>query len=163
MPRPITLLGVLVSVLLLSASAGGQSEATKQADLITYNKLLTQVKQLDQQYNREMAKAMSVARQRGGEPDLETKARLLSMRDQHDRLMSRLTMLALRHGWELPYAGAEGVARAVAPAPAPHQEVFQGADHIIKARFKEEAARIARLVELPMITPPPSFGGSPYR
>ena len=158
--RSITLVGVLTSVLLLSASAGGQSEATKYSDQITYNRLLTQVKQLDQQYNLEMAKAMNVARQRGGDAGLESKARILSLRDQRDRIMSRLTMLALRHGWELPFTGPAGAATPAAAVPEPHPEVFQGADHIIKARFQEEAARIARAVELPVIAPPAGFGGS---
>ena len=130
------------------------------ADLITYNRLLTQVKQLDGQYARELEKAMKIARHRGGEPDLETKARLLSIRDQRDRLMSRLTMLALRHGWEVPQSGPEAVAKAVAAAPQPHEEIFRGADHIIHGRFQTEAARIARSVELPMIAPPASFGAA---
>jgi hypothetical protein len=158
MRKNLFLPGVMSLVLLLSASAGGQGEVGSHSDLITYNRLLTQVKQLDSQYARELEKAMKIARQRGGEPDLETKARLLSIRDQRDRLMSRLTLLALRHGWELPYSGPEAVATAVAAAPQPHQEIFQGADHIINARFEAEAARIAQSVELPMIAPPASFG-----
>ena len=158
MRKSMSLLGVLSLVLVLSASAGGQGTVTEHSDQITYNRLLTQVKQLDQQYARELDKAMSIARRRGGEADLETKARLLSLRDHRDRLMSRLTMLSLRHGWELPYSGPEAVANAVAAAPAAHREVFQGADHIINARFEAEAARIAQTVELPMIAPPVSFG-----
>ena len=158
MRKITTFAGVLAMVLVLSSSAGGQSEVTSHADLITYNRLLTQVKHIDQQYQRELANAMNTARKRDGEADLETKARLLSLRDQRDRVMSRMTMLALRHGWALPNSGADGAESAASAVPTPHQEVFKGADHIIRARFEQEAAQIARAVELPLVAPPASFG-----
>ncbi len=158
MLKSFAVLGALVTVLTLSTSVGGQSNASALTDQITYNRLLTQVNQLDHQYAAEMQNAMSIARQHGGEPDLETKARLLSIRDQRDRIMSRLTLLALRHGWDLPYGGSNGKSTAATPPPVPHQEVFEAADHLIRARFKQEAARIARTVDLPMVARPSRFG-----
>ena len=141
---------LLVAVL---AGASGPDDARKQADHVKYNQLLHKVKQIDQDYARAVRRAMQVARTNDGKADLDSMATLLSLRDQRDRTMARLTMLAMRHGWPLPESsdtlGSSGVVKS-----NPKEPVFQPAQQIIKTRFAEEASRLSAAVDLPVLPPP---------
>ena len=142
---------LLTAVLGVATMAPGQSDVKQQVDLISFNRLLTQIRQIDHEYDLTVRKGMREARDHGGKARVESLATLLSLRDRRDRVMARLTLLGLRHGWELPGSSAPGDIRLIAP-PSPRQEIFNPADRIIKERFAVEAQRIANALDLPVIS-----------
>ena len=157
----MTSIGLVLSAVLATADpAAGESEAKRQIDLVTYNRLLTEVNQIDREYGRTLNQAMREARGNGGKADLETLAALLSLRDRRDRVMARVTMMGLRHGWGLPGSHAKGSGEKAGPMSGKEQ-VFHSADQIIKARFAQEAIRIAEAIDLPLIGPPATGSDRP--
>ena len=150
----ITSLGaglLLAAVVTASSPQSGTTQVRRQADLVTYNRLLTQVKHIDRDYTQTLNRAMRQARANGGQSDLSTLADLLSLRDNRDRVMARLTILGLRHGWDLPDSQSAFSTAAIQVRTA-SQQVFEPAEQIIKARFAEEAEQIAAVIKLPVIT-----------
>ncbi len=147
---------LLVTVLAAAPARAAQNESGRQTDLVNYNQLMHQVRQLDRDYSRVMAKAMDVARANNGKADQVSMAELLSIRDKRDRLMTQLTMVALRHGWELPSTapGSSEAEVSGAPRPPQQQAVFRPAEKLIQARFADEAGRIARRLRLPIVAAP---------
>jgi hypothetical protein len=153
---------LLAAVVTASSPQSGTTEARRQADLVTYNRLLTQVKQIDRDYTQTLNRAMRQARASGGQSDLSTLADLLALRDNRDRVMARLTMLGLRHGWDLPDSQSAFSTKEIKLKTASEQ-VFEPAEQIIKARFAEEAEQIAAAIKLPVIPDSrlqPSAGGA---
>ncbi len=142
---------LLAAVVTASSPQFGTTEARRQADLVTYNRLLTQVKQIDRDYAQTLNRAMRQARANRGQSDLLTLADLLALRDNRDRVMARLTILGLRHGWDLPDSQSAFSTEEIQVRTASEQ-VFEPAEQIIKARFAEEAEQIAAVIKLPVIT-----------
>ena len=150
----ITSLGaglLLAAVVTASSPQSGTTQARRQADLVTYNRLLTQVKHIDRDYTQTLNRAMRQARANDGQSDLKTLADLLALRDNRDRVMARLTILGLRHVWDLPDSQSAFSTAAIQVRTA-GQQVFEPAEQIIKARFAEEAEQIAAAIKLPVIT-----------
>ncbi len=152
MLKPRILVGLLLTAVLgVATMAPGQSDVKQQVDLISFNRLLNQIRQIDHEYDLTVRKGMREARDHGGRARVESLATLLSLRDRRDRVMARLTLLGLRHGWELPGSSPPGDNKLIAP-PSPRQEIFNPADRIIKKRFAVEAQRIANALDLPVIS-----------
>ncbi len=154
MLNSITSLGaglLLAAVVTASSPQSGTTQVRRQADLVTYNRLLTQVKHIDRDYTQTLNRAMRQARANGGQSDLLTLADLLALRDNRDRVMARLTILGLRHGWDLPDSQS-AFSTAASQVRTASQQVFEPAEQIIKARFAEEAEQIAAAIKLPVIT-----------
>ncbi len=150
----ITSLGaglLLAAVVTASSPQSGTTQVRRQADLVTYNRLLTQVKHIDRDYTLTLNRAMRQARAHSGQSNLKTLADLLALRDNRDRVMARLTILGLRHGWDLPDSQSAFSTAAIQVRTAT-QQVFEPAEQIIKARFAEEAEQIALAIKLPVIT-----------
>ena len=84
-----------------------------------------------------MKQAMNEAREQDGQADVSTKARLLSLRDERDRLLSRLLILSMRHGWKIPQMNR--VAAATSNRRAAEESVFGSVDVLVKRRFAAEA------------------------
>ncbi len=150
----ITSLGaglLLAAVVTASSPQSGTTQVRRQADLVTYNRLLTQVKHIDRDYTLTLNRAMRQARAHSGQSDLKTLADLLALRDSRDRVMARLTILGLRHGWDLPDSQS-AFSTAAIQVRTVSQQVFEPAEQIIKARFAEEAEQIAAAIKLPVIT-----------
>ena len=145
--------GLLLAAVVTASSpqSGTTVEARRHVDLVTYNRLLTQVKQIDRDYTQTLNRAMRQARANGGQSDLMTLADLLALRDSRDRVMARLTLLGLRHGWDLPDSQSAFSAEKIQVRTASEQ-VFEPAERIVKARFAEEAEQIAAAIRLPVIT-----------
>ncbi len=76
--------------------------SAEQADRALLYRLIRQVRRIDRDSEELMLQAMAEARNNGGSAEPETKARILSLRDERDRLFSRLLILSMRHGWEIP-------------------------------------------------------------
>ncbi len=159
MSKSMMLMGLLLgSVLFLAEPAGGQGDTRRrEADLVTYNRLLQEYKQVDRDYAQAVDKAMIQARRSGGQAHLETMAAILSFRDRRDRLTARLIVLSLRHGWDLPASTPGGTVRP-ASVPTGREQVFRPAERIIKSRFADEALRVARAIKLPVIRVAPAVG-----
>ena len=71
------------------------------ADKVRYQNLCRDIKVIDADHAKAMKQAVSET-EKDGSASLETKSRLLSLRDRRDRLVDRVTLIALRHGWKIP-------------------------------------------------------------
>ena len=80
----------------------------------------------------------------------ETKARLLSLRDERDRLFARMHVLSMRYGWEIPQFDKPTV--QTSSRQEAQDSVFGAADAMIRQRFTAEAERIAGMVKLPVVS-----------
>ncbi len=142
--------------LLLCPLAAAQStsstimQSTEKADRALLNRLIRQVRRIDRDTDEQMDKAMAEARNNGGSADPATKAQLLSLRDQRDRLFSRMLILSMRHGWEIPDLDKPTVTRS-SRQEAEHS-VFGAIDTLVYRRFAAEAKRMAATLPLPVIS-----------
>ncbi len=142
--------------LLLCPLAAAQStsnptmQATEKVDRALLNRLIRQVRRIDRDTDEQMDKAMAEARNNGGSADRATKAQLLSLRDQRDRLFSRMLILSMRHGWEIPDLDKPTVTRS-SRQEAEHS-VFGAIDTLVYRRFAAEAKRMAATLPLPVIS-----------
>ena len=85
-----------------------------------------------------------------GKASLETKSRLMSVANKRDRLVNRIMLLALRHGWAMP--GTERLQEESDEIPDERQRIFEPADRMIKERFARDTRRIAAKIALPLIS-----------
>jgi hypothetical protein len=119
-------------------------------DRVRCRALVREIRELDEEHERTVSGAMDRARGADdGRASLADQADLLALRDRRDRLMNRLTLLTLRHGWDMPDLDAQDAAPDADGAGGTH-EVFAAGAAVLRARFAAEAARAARLVELPV-------------
>jgi len=126
----------------------GQEDAT--ADKSRYHRLLREIKSVEADYHKVQNQAFIEAKSEG-KASLETKSRLLALSDKRRRIMDRLLLLSLRHGWDLPdpeMPTASGTTRPLDDK----ERVFAPADEIIKEKFAQEAQRIAAKIRLPVIS-----------
>jgi hypothetical protein len=141
---------LVMSVTLFASPTLFADEPEQRGDRAIYQRLIREIREVDAQFASVVDKAMKQARQNNGDAELETQAELLALRDKRDRLMNRFTLIALRWGWEIPDFDDPTSGKA-APVTDPKDDVFDPARRIIKGRFKQEALRIARSLELPVI------------
>ena len=97
-----------------------------------------------------MDRAMSEARDNDGKANPETKARLLSVRDERDRLMARMLILSMRHGWEIPDLDKPTVSKS--SRQESEDSVFGAVDVLVNRRFTMEARRIVETLPLPVVS-----------
>jgi len=140
---------VAAAVLCTTPIAAAQTE-TQHSDRTVYRQLIRELKRIDREYAQLLDAALDEAR-RGGAPDLEREAELLSLRDKRDRTTDRLVLSALRHGWEVPDLSP---AEAGEARPTGKAQVFEGSRAIIRAELTDEAEQIAAEVWLPVISMP---------
>ena len=78
-------------------------------------------------------------------------AQILALRDEFDRKITRLTLIALRYGWKIPdFKG--GPKREVTNTISGKERIFAPADALITEAFKYQAEQIALTVRLPIIS-----------
>jgi len=134
---------------------GGDSDATAE-ERANYRKLVRDIRKIDREYERMLSESIEEAKiSDSGSVSLERQAELINLRDERDRLLQRLQMLALRHGWDMPdfEAGAEAEADGGdGDRLTEKEQVFASAADEIRTRAAEEARMIARRISLP-ITP----------
>ncbi len=123
-----------------------------QSDRAMFNSLVRQMRRVDRDTETAMDQAMAEARTSGGQASLETKARLLSLRDERDRVHSRLLILSMRHGWDIPEL--DPAAAAASNRKEAEDSVFGSVDTLVKRRFATEARRIAITARLPVVSMP---------
>lgn len=152
----LSLVVAIACPLLVCPLASAQDTATpavqsaEKADRALLNRLVRQVRRVDRDTEELMDKAMSEARDNGGSADPATKARLLSLRDERDRLFSRMLILSMRHGWEIPDIDKPTVGKS-SRQEAEHS-VFGAIDTLVNRRFAAEARRIAATLPLPVVS-----------
>jgi hypothetical protein len=120
------------------------------ADRALFDRLIRDIKSLDRQSTELMDEAVAQARGENGHVNFVTKARLLSLRDQRDRLHSRLLILSARHGWAVPLFRTRP-ARFVS-AHESVDGVFGSIDILVERRLTVEALQIADMVRLPVVS-----------
>ena len=128
----------------------GREDAT--ADKSRYHRLLREIKSVEADYHKVQNQAFIEAKSEG-KASLETKSRLLAISDKRRRIMDRLLLMSLRHGWDIPdpeMPAASGITQPLDDK----ERVFAPADEIIKEKFAQEAHRIAAQVKLPVISLP---------
>ena len=127
-------------------------ESIEKSDKALMNRLTRQVRRIDRETEKLMKRAMEEARGNGGQANPETKAELLSLRDERDRLFSRMLVLSMRHGWAIP-----DLDRSTAPTHERKQyedAIFGSVDVLVQKRFTAEAQRIVAAVHLPVVSLP---------
>lgn len=134
---------------------GGDSEATAE-ERASYRKLVRDIRKIDREYERLLSESIDEAKgSESGSVSLERQAELINLRDQRDRLLQRLQLLALRHGWDMPdfEAGTEsGGGEGDEDRLTEKEQVFASAADEIRTRAASEARMIAQRISLP-ITP----------
>jgi hypothetical protein len=146
-PILLTIPALLIVSSTVLASSNPNSEDVR-ADRARYQSLLREVRSVDSDYAKTLQQALNETKT-NGEASLEIKSRLLSLTDKRDRLINRVTLIALRHGWEIPGSEPPGVNSA--PVPDDRQRVFESADQMIRDRFASDARRIASKIKLPVV------------
>ncbi len=131
-----------------AATAAAQS--TQKADKALLNRLIRQVRRIDRDTEELMDKAMNEARNNGGSAEAMTKAHLLSLRDERDRLFSRMFILSIRHGWAIPDIDKPTAIRS--SRRAAEHSVFGAIDTLVNRRFAAEAKRIAATLSMPVVS-----------
>lgn len=152
--RSIQLAAVLLCSMLAGAGAygqeGGPAPGTQQADKALLYRLTRQVRRVDRDTAELMNRAMAEARENEGKANPATKARLLSLRDERDRVFARMLILSMRHGWEIPDFDKP----TVTPASRKEAEdsIFGAIDVLVRRQFAAEARRVARKVQMPIVS-----------
>jgi len=140
---------IAVIAVLVGTSISFADSADVRADRSRYEGLLREIRKIDAEYSQVLKKAMEEAKEKdNGSASLETKSRLLALTEKRDRTINRLTILSLRHGWEMPDTSTP---EATEQIPDERQRVFEPAEQIIKDTFSKEASRIAKTVALPLV------------
>ena len=122
----------------------------EQADRAQLYRLVRQVRRIDRDSEQLMDQAMAEARGNGGSADPVTKVRMLSLRDQRDRLFSRLLILSMRHGWAIPDINTPTVSKSSRQEAT--DSVFGAIDTLVNRRFAAEARRIVATLPMPVIS-----------
>jgi hypothetical protein len=135
--------------ILIGTSTSLADQADVRADRSRYEGLLREINKIDAEYKQILKKGMQEAKEKeNGSASLETKSKIIALTEKRDRVINRLTILSLRHGWEMPNTNTPETTTQI---PDERQKVFEPAEQIIKGTFSKEASRIAKTVPLPLI------------
>ena len=145
----VILIVVVVTVTSSSSFAGNTQD--EQADRVVYNQLSRELQRVHSQYAMAIRKGVAQAQNNDGKASYSSKAQILALRDEFDRKMTRLTLIALRHGWEiLDFKG--GPRKEVTHTVSGKEQIFAPADALITEAFKYQAEQIAITIRLPVIS-----------
>ncbi len=131
----------------------GKKDDQTSADRATYSQLIRKLRKDHQALTNAWAKATQEARTNDGQATGATKARVLSLRDSLDRKTTRLLLISLRHGWDMPDFSAEqkndGTIRQISTGK---REIFAPVDAMVRSALAKEAVELASKVKLPVIS-----------
>lgn len=142
------LAAVVLAAMSLPAMAADEEERT---DRVVFNGLVRELNQTHREYATVYQRGVNEARENDGSASLSTRAEILSLRDEIDRKMNRLMLIALRHGWDVPTFDLENPGTPE-PAVSRSEEVFSSADSLIRSAFAAEARQLAEVVRLPVVS-----------
>lgn len=140
-----------VSVLCLPAySDEAEEKKLLNADKARYRQLMRQIREIDSEYAGKLGEAVDESKH-SGDASLESKGELIELRDRRDRCMTRLMLISLRHGWEMPDVNHQNntSGRIV---QSEKERLFQAADNMILDAYSRQAQQIGRGIALPIIS-----------
>jgi len=152
MNAKLAVLSIVVSLILGSSLALADLNSNSKdviADKALYQRLLREIDSVDAEYSRAMRQAILETRE-DGKASLETQSNLLALSDKRDRIVNRVTLLSLRHGWDIP--NADRLSANTAQIADARKRVFEPAEQMIKQKFAQDARRIAKIVNLPVVS-----------
>ncbi len=143
---------VLLLVFLVPWSPASAEPAAEERDAQTFRALLGGIARLDAEARDLLRVALVQARRDPqGQPQSDTCARLLELREHRDLLAARAGWLAVVHGWEAP---SPTLPELEAPPRTPAEAALDPVRRMLLRAFERDAARIARTVHLPLLPAP---------
>ncbi len=141
----------VIAVLAAMSAPALAADKDERADKVVFDRLVREMRQTHQKYRSAYQRAVAEARDNGGKASMEIKAAILALRDEVDRKTTRVTLIALRHGWEVPRLdlGKPGV---VKPTASRKELIFSSVDDLIRTAFAREARQLAAKVHLPVVS-----------
>jgi hypothetical protein len=151
-----TTLTYLLSFAALVALAGPlmaeDSDPGSKQDRKVYNQLIQEIRTAHVNLARAYKKAVDEARSNNGQATTQTRASIVSFRDEIDRKNVRLMLVADRHGWEVPEFRLEDFEdQAKEPSAKSLTDQFFPPDPRITRVLAVEAKQLASQVNLPII------------
>jgi len=145
---------LLVAVAAVAFTATGaiaqQAPDEQTSDRAVYNQLVREARRAHGRYVAACRQVVDDARR--GETDPKAKAEVLALRDEVDRKMNRLTLVALRYGWPIPTLDEAAIARAPATPAEMRGRAFAPVDLMIRGEMTSQAKAIAAQVHLPVVS-----------
>lgn len=148
MKTKVTLI-VLVVVSFFNCNCLASDDA--RADKTRFNSLVRELRTVEAEYHQVVKQAVS-EKKKDNQASLETKSRMMFLSDKRDRIMDRLTIISLRHGWDIP---DNKDSKNIDDIPDEKQRIFARADEVIRESFTQQAKKIAESITLPVISMEP--------
>ena len=143
------LIAAVVTITATNSFAGSIQD--ERADRVVYNQLVRELRRIHNQYAMAIRKGVTQAQNNDGKASYSSKAKILALRDEFDHKMTRLTLVALRYGWNIPdFKG--GPKKEVTNTVSGKEQIFAPADALITEAFRYQAEQIALTVRLPIIS-----------
>ena len=143
------LIAAVVTITATNSFAGSTQD--ERADRVVYNQLVRELRRIHNQYAMAIRKGVTQAQNNDGKASYSSKAKILALRDEFDHKMTRLTLVALRYGWNIPdFKG--GPKKEVTNTVSGKEQIFAPADALITEAFRYQAEQIALTVRLPVIS-----------
>jgi hypothetical protein len=121
-------------------------------DRQVYNRLIQEIRTAHVNLAGAYKKAVDEARSNNGQATTQTRANIVSLRDEIDRKNVRLMLVADRHGWEVPEFRLEDFEdQAQEPSAKSLTDQFFPPDPRITQVLAVEAKQLAAQVDLPII------------
>ena len=147
---------IMLAITVVPAGIGlaeGNTDQDKRADKAVYNRLTGEIRRANAEYTRNYNRAVNEARNNDGKALAKTKAKIVALRDEVDRKTTRLLMVSLRHGWEVPNLAAETSTASSGSIAADYKkQMFAAIDGKIQETLTGEAVKLAAGVHLPVIS-----------
>ena len=150
MKNMIVMMTVL-AIFCVAAPMARAEDKDARTDKAVFRQLVRETTETHRQYSTAYHRGVGEARKNGGTASPETKATLLSLRDEIDRKTNRILLIALRHGWEIPWFDLDNPGAPTEPKSR-KEEVLAPADALIRTAFAQEARALAASVRLPVVS-----------
>ena len=141
----------VIAVLAVMPTSAFAVDRDERGDKVVFDRLVREMHQTHQKYAAACQRAVTEARNNGGKAAMETKAGILSLRDEIDRRTTRLLLIALRHGWEVPRLDRDDRG-SPEPTTSRKEQIFAPVDDLIREAFAREARQMAAKVRLPVVS-----------
>ena len=148
----IVALAVGLAGVAMGDQPGGNAQDTKSADRVVYDRLTREIRRANQDLSKLYDKALEQARADQGQVPNDLQARILSLKEQIDRKTVRLTLLATRHGWEVPRTNVTWNGKTTTERVNEDLRLLLPKDQVISDALFSQARVLAVRVYLP-ITP----------
>lgn len=150
MMKKVLMLGV-VGVFAFSCMASGAraDDTVAKEDKRMFKKLLTQRNNAHQRYQNALEDAKKQVK-KDGQINFSVQDIILKLRQEKDRIETRLLTIALRHGWDVSDFSNTKAVKDAKNNVEELERVFGSAKNLVNAEFKKEAIKFAAALELPV-------------